>query len=109
MAKPLQTVVGNTAPQYAITCTRPDGTVINLTGTTVSLYLYLNKVQQNVGHETSTVSILNATSGIIGWQPGTGDFNVKGQYKANIKITYADNSVEVLYNQALFSARNLVI
>lgn len=108
MAKPLQTVVGNTAPQYQITCTRPDGTVITLTGCTVKLYLYLNKVQQNIGREASTVTVLNATSGIIGWQPGNGDFNQKGQYKANIQITYPDNSVEVLYNQALFSARNLV-
>lgn len=108
MAKALQTVVGNTAPQYSITCKRPDGTVINLTGTTVGLYLYLNKVQQNIGRETSTVTILNATGGIIGWQPGSGDFSQKGQYKANIRITYADSSVEVLYNQALFSARNLI-
>lgn len=106
----LKAVVGNTAPQYQITCERPDGTIINLTSCTVELYLYLNKVQQNVGRESSTVTILSpATNGIIGWQPGNGDFNQKGTYKANIVVTYVDNSIETLYNQAIFSIRNLVI
>lgn len=105
----LQAVVGNTAPQYQITCERPDGTIINLTDCNVALYLYLNKVQQNTGHETSTVSVLSpATAGIIGWQPAAGDFNQKGTYKANIIVTYVDNSVETLYNQAIFSIRNLI-
>lgn len=109
MATVLTTVVGNTAPQYQITCERPDGTIINLTNCTVKLYLYLKKVQQNTGHETSTVTILTAASGLIGWQPATGDFNQKGSYKANIQVTYSDTTVEVLYNQALFKVRNLVI
>jgi hypothetical protein len=108
MATSLKTVVGNTAPQYSITCDRPDGSIIVLTSTTPRLYLYLNKVQQNIGRETSTVSILDAVNGIIGWQPASGDFNQKGNYKANIVITYSDNSVETLFNQALFSVRNLV-
>lgn len=109
MVSALKTVVGNTAPQYQITCDRPDGTVINLTNCTVKLYLYLKKVQQNPGHEASTVTVLDATNGVIGWQPATGDFNQKGNYKANVIVTYSDNSVETLYNQALFSVRNLVV
>lgn len=108
MANTLQTVVGNTAPQYQITCQRPDGTVIDLTNCTVSHYLYLNKVQTNTGHEASSVTILNATSGIIGWKPATGDFATKGNYKGNVIIVYADTSVEVLYNQTAFQVRNLV-
>lgn len=108
MATKLQTVVGNTAPQYQITCQRPDGTIINLTNCSVKLYLYLKKVQQNTGHESATVTILTPLSGLIGWQPASGDFNQKGSYKANIVVTYVDNSVETLYNQALFSVRNLV-
>jgi len=109
MASLNYTVTGNTAPQYQITCDRPDGTIINLTNCTVTLYLYLKKVQQNIGHESSTVTILTAASGLIGWQPATGDFNQKGTYKANIVVTYSDNSVETLYNQALFSVRNLIV
>lgn len=105
----LKTVVGNTAPQYQITCDRPDGSIINLTSCSVKLYLYLNKVQQNIGRESSTVTVLAAASGLIGWQPATGDFNKKGTYKANVQVTYIDNSVEVLYNQAQFKARDLVI
>jgi hypothetical protein len=109
MASALKAVVGNTAPQYQITCERPDGTIINLTSCSVALFLYLNKVQQNIGHETSTITVLApATAGIIGWQPAAGDFNQKGNYKANIIVTYVDSSVETLYNQALFSIRNLV-
>lgn len=108
MATSLKVVVGNTAPQYAITCDRPDGTIINLTSCTVKFYLYLKKVQQNTGHESSTVTVLDAPNGIIGWQPATGDFSQKGTYKANVVVTYSDSSVETLYNQAIFSARNLI-
>lgn len=108
MASYLQTVVGNTAPQYQITCKRPDGTVINLTGCTVKHYLYLNKVQQNIGRESSSVTILTPLTGVIGWQPGSGDFNQKGNYKGNVVITYPDTSTETLYNQTLFQVRNLV-
>jgi hypothetical protein len=104
----LKTVVGNTAPQYQITCARPDGTVINLTSCTVKVYLYLNKTQQNTGHESSTVSIINPLTGAIGWQPATGDFSLKGQYRANIEITYPDASIEVLYDQAIFQVRSLI-
>lgn len=105
----LLTVVGNTAPQYQITCSRPDKSIIDLTNCTVALYLYLKKVQQNIGRETTTVSVLiPATNGVIGWQPASGDFNQKGTYKANVKVTYPDSSVEVLYNQAIFSVRNLI-
>jgi len=109
MASLSYTVVGNTAPQYQIICDRPDGTVINLTSCTVELFLYLKKVQQNIGNESSTVTILTAASGLIGWQPHSGDFNQKGSYKANVIVTYADSSVETLYNQALFSVRNLIV
>lgn len=108
MATSLKAVVGNTAPQYQITCERPDGTIIDLTDCGVAFYLYLKKVQQNTGHETSTITILTAADGLIGWQPHTGDFNQKGSYKGNVIVTYSDNSTETLYNQALFSIRNLV-
>lgn len=108
MAVALKAVVGNTAPQYQITCDRPDGTIINLTNCTVQLFLYLQKVQQNIGRESSTVTIIGASGGVIGWQPATGDFSRKGKYKANVVITYVDASVETLYNQALFSIRDLI-
>lgn len=109
MAQTLKTVAGNTAPQYQITCQRPDGSVINLTNCAVAFYLYKNKVQTNTGHELDTITILTAVSGLIGWQPAIGDFSVKGTYKANVQITYSDDSVEVLYNQAIFSVRALVL
>lgn len=108
MAKALNVVEGNTAPQFQITCDRPDGSIINLTNCTVTAFLYLNKVQTNVGHEASSVTILTASEGLIGWQPGVGDFSGKGQFKMNVKVVYSDSTVEVLYNQALFSARNLI-
>ena len=109
MATALKTVVGNTAPKYFITCDRPDGSIINLSGCTVQLFLYLNKTQQNTGRETTTVSIITAASGLIGWQPGVGDFNQKGSYRANVIVTYSDTSVETLYSQAQFKVRNLII
>ena len=104
MATSLKAVQGNTAPQYLITCDRPDGTIINLTNCTVAFFLYLNKVQVNPTTSSTSVVIQSPnTAGIIGWTPQTGDFSVKGTYKGNVVVTYSGGLVETLYNQAIFS------
>lgn len=101
----LKVVANNSAPQFQITCQRDDGTVINLTNCTVGHYLYRGSTQTNTGHEYNTVTIINAASGIIGWQPKTGDFSGSGTFKGDIEVTYSDASVEVLYGRTQFKSR----
>lgn len=105
MATSLKVVEQNTAPQFAITCDRQDGTIIDLTSTVVTMKLYRGAVQTNIGHESCV--ILTATSGIMGWAPRAGDFSGPGTFKGDVKVTYQDGTSEVLYNKAIFKARKL--
>lgn len=101
----LKSVATNTAPQYQITCDRTDGTIIDLTGNTVTMKLYLGSTQTNTttGHDTCTV--IDATGGVVGWQPKTGDLPSAGNYKGDVKVTYGDGTFEILYGQFLLKAR----
>jgi hypothetical protein len=105
MSTTLKVVQSNTAPQYQITCTRDDGSIVVLTNTTVTLNLYKGSNKVNTGHETCT--IINAGSGIIGWQPQTGDLATPGSYKGDIVVTYLDATFEILYGQLLLKARKI--
>lgn len=105
MATTLKVVEQNTAPQYQITCQRDDGTIIDLTNTTVTLNLYKGSTKTNTGHENCT--IITAASGLVGWQPQTGDLSGPGSFKGDVQVTYTDATFEVLYGQLLLKARKL--
>lgn len=102
----LKSVESNTAPAFEITCERDDGTVIDLTGNTVTMKLYRRGTQTNTGHEACTVT--DATNGVVTWQPQSGDLPSSGTYKGDVKITYGDATVEVLYGQFLLKTRKLL-
>lgn len=104
----LKSVESNTAPAFEITCERDDGTVIDLTGNTVTMKLYRRGVQTNTtsGHDTCTVT--DATNGVITWQPKTGDLPSSGTYKGDVKITYGDGTIETLYGNFLLKTRKLL-
>jgi hypothetical protein len=95
----LKAVVSNTAPAYQITAERDDGTVIDLTGCTVTMKLYRNKVQTNTtsGHDACT--LVTAATGIFSWIPKAGDLPSAGKYFGDVKVTYSDLTFEVLYNR----------
>jgi len=103
----LNVVEQNTAPQFLITCQRSDGTIINLTNCTVALYLYKGSTQTNVGNETVSCTIITPTSGVFGWQPQTGDISGPGSFAGDVKVTYVDGTVEVLYGQVKLKSRKL--
>lgn len=105
MAKSLQVTEQNTSPQYAITCKRPDGSLVVLTNTTVTMKLYKGSTQTNMGHEACV--IIDGPNAIMGWTPKTGDFSGPGTFKGDVKVTYFDGTFEVLFQQALFKARKL--
>jgi hypothetical protein len=109
MANTIKTVAGNTAPDWAITCerTQTDGSVsaIDLTGCTVELIvkeLSSGTITQAAGAATITT----AASGIISYTPESTDIPNAGDYVADIKITYADTSYEILYDQLKIKARD---
>lgn len=104
----LKAVEQNTSPAYLITCDRPDGSVIDLTSTTVTMKLYKNGTQTNTtsGHDACT--LVTAASGIMSWQPKTGDLPSSGTYKGDVKVTNADATYEVLYGQFILKCRKLL-
>lgn len=108
MATALKAVVSNTAPAYLITCERDDGSIIDLTNTVVTMKLFKGATQTNVtsGHDACT--IVTPTSGVMSWQPKTGDLPSPGSYKGDVKVTYLDATFEVLYGQFLLKVRKLL-
>lgn len=104
----LKAVELNTAPAYEITCERDDGSIIDLTGTTVTMKLYLGTTQTNTtsGHDACTIT--SASGGVITWQPKTGDLPNSGTYKGDVKVTYGDTTFETLYGKFLLKARKLL-
>lgn len=101
----LKSVATNTSPAYEITCDRPDGSVIDLTSTTVTMKLYKNGAQTNTtsGHDACT--IVTAASGIMSWQPKTGDLPTAGTYKGDVKVTNSDLTYEILFSKFVLKCR----
>lgn len=96
-------VEGNSAPPIVLTAQRPDGTVINLTGATVSLIVTKARAITNAGHQTCVLTI--PASGIVTYTPTTTDFPTQGTYVCDLKIVYSDTTVEIVYDQLRVIAR----
>lgn len=100
--KVIRTFRGDTAPDLTFNITREDGSVVNLTGATVAFiiqdpltHLSTNDPNPSLGI-TNQCSITNAESGtcVYSWNAGGTDTPDIGYYPANIKIEYADHTVE---------------
>lgn len=102
----LKAVKNNTAPAYDITCDREDGTIINLTGCTVTMKLFFNGAQTNTTSGHDACAIVDANKGIVSWQPKVGDLPNAGKYKGDVKVTYPDGSSETLYGQFKLKVRD---
>lgn len=97
---------GNTAPQLSITLER-DGTVINLTGASVKLYINSERTgaQTNTGHETASLSG-TPTDGVITYTPLAGDFPSAGRYLGDAKITYNSGTIEHVFERVTIVVRD---
>lgn len=98
----ISTVQGNTAPPLLLTAKR-SGTAIDVTGATVDIIIAKGNVQTNTGHTLCT--IVTPTSGIVSYTPQAGDFATPGTYKADLRVTYSNGTIETLYDQLLIKAR----
>lgn len=92
----------NTAPSLLLTAER-DGVAIDVSGSTVELIIAKGSTIKNAGHQGCT--LVAPTSGRVQYNPQTGDFDTPGTYKADLKITYGDGSIETLFDQLKFQVR----
>lgn len=98
----LNIVEDNTAPDIVITIQRA-GNTIDLTGATVKLILSLNGTITNTGHQDCIMT--DAEEGIVTYTIQAADFQTAGDYLADVKITYQDNTVEIVRDQLSINAR----
>lgn len=98
----LLTVEDNTAPNIVLTLER-SGVAIDVTGGTVALIIKLGATITNTGHQTCTLT--TPASGIVTYSPLAADFATPGTYNCEIKITYGDGTVEILYEKFNVKAR----
>lgn len=86
--------VGDTAPNFPITCTR-NGAAVDLTGATVKL-----KISNSTGTRTNDAhnacTITGATAGTASYDVQTGDFPSADTYTADTEITYGTGEVETV-------------
>lgn len=98
----IKTVAGNSAPPWVITAKRV-GVAIDVSGATVSLILVKGNTVTNAGHQACVLT--TPTSGIVTYSPFVTDCASPGTYKADLKIVYANGSIERLYDQLIITAR----
>lgn len=101
----IKIVQGNTAPPLLLTAKR-GGVSIDVTGATVDAFIAKGGVSVNTGHTLCT--IVTATSGVVSYTPLAGDFATPGTYKADLRVTYSNATVETLYDQLKIVARKKV-
>lgn len=95
-------VEDNSGPPLLLTLKR-EGVAIDVTGCTVNLIIAKGTTITNTGHQGCT--LVTPTAGVVQYTPQSTDFSTPGTYKADIEITYANGSVERLYEQLKIKAR----
>lgn len=97
----------NTAPGYDITCQR-NGSDIDLTGATVEVILYNKSTKQvtNSTNQSAGTVVKTPAAGLIEYTAIASDFPAKGNYVADIQVTYGTGGIEILFNQAIWKVRN---
>lgn len=96
------TVAGNTAPPLELTCER-DSVVIDLSGCTVALIITQGTTTKNTGHQTCTVT--DAANGLVTYVRQAGDTPTAGSYNCDLKVTYGDDTFEILYDILVLKCR----
>lgn len=94
----------NTAPSYAITCTRA-GAVLDLSTATSVELIIKNKGTGVITQAGKAATITSATTGVISYEAESTDFPSAGKYVADIKVTYSGGGVEILYGQCTWKVR----
>lgn len=99
--KTIKMVQGNTVP-FLLTAKR-QGVAIDVTGATVVLIVARGTTIKNTGHQPCT--LITPTSGVVQYAPQATDFDVPGTYKGELKVVYANGTVETLFDIIPFNVR----
>jgi len=102
------TVQGNTAPAIDLSLRyKRSRQPIDLTDASSVDFIIQNiktKAITNAGHQSCTVT--DAANGSIIYEVQDGDFpNYKTDYRCEVKITYADSTKHVVYDQLIVAVR----
>lgn len=92
----------NTAPPFEITCDRDDGTIIDLTGASITIKIVKGSTTTQAA---GVCTIVSATEGTISYTPEVTDFPSAGTYKGDVRVIYGDGTDEVLYEQLKVKAK----
>lgn len=98
-----KTVAGNTAPPLTLTATRDGAAITLVSASKVELIITQNSTVLNAGHQTCTIT--DAANGVVTYVRSTGDIPTTGTYTCDLKVTYADTTFEILYDQLKIKAR----
>lgn len=92
MALP-ETASGSTHSSLLLTAKRKDGSLLDLTGGTITGKLK-NKVSAAVESITGALSLVDPTGGTFRWTFAAADVDTVGVFKVQFTVTYADTTVE---------------
>lgn len=99
-----RTVVGNAAPDLAITCER-NGTPINITNATVT-FILRNERTGIITNATQTTGVVDAVNGLVTYTPLIADYPTQDRYIGTIKIVYQSGKPEYLPERVLIVAND---
>ena len=107
MARPNFFIVeNNTAPAYAITCTR-GGVAIDLTNAN-AIELIIQRISDKVITQIGNAAVITTPGlGLVSYTALSTDFPTAGVYIADIQVTWS-SGVEILYNQAKWQVRKKI-
>lgn len=100
-------VEDNTAPAYAITCTR-GSTALDLTAASTVTIIIKNKATGTITQTGKAATITSPSTGLISYTADSTDFPSAGTYVADVKVTYSDGGVEILYGQCKWKVRSKI-
>tara|TARA_B110000444_G_scaffold249248_1_gene274124 strand:- start:353 stop:676 length:324 start_codon:yes stop_codon:yes gene_type:complete len=91
----------DTSPKLQVTLQDANGNSIGLNG--ASARFHMKAVGSDVLKIDASVTITNATSGVVVYTWLAADTNTSGTYYGEIEVTYGDGAIETFPNNSYFT------
>lgn len=106
MSDAIYLVQGDTKPQIKTTITRDDGTVVNLTGATVSLHFRKAMTTTVLFTMAGSFTGVDETIGEVVFNFTSGQLDLdEAEYEGEIEIVYSDSTRETVFEILSFVLR----